>query len=785
MNPVINPLGAMANYKQFMLYQLVPKGNGKTDKFPFDPVTAKVVSAHDPQYWMSADDAAAYANMFGPEYGVAFVFTDNDPFFFIDIDGCLQDDGQWSAVSIELCNAFPTAAVEISQSGRGLHIFGSYQGVAPEHGCKNASLGLEMYHTSRFVALTGDSIVGDCNGDFTQHLQPVIAKYFPPTQSGTLEDWSDAAIPEWNGPEDDDILISKMLQAKSAGAMFGNKASFADLWNNNEIKLTAAYPSLNDVDPYDRSSADAALAQHLAFWTGKNHERIHRLMLRSGLVREKWKGHKKYLKEMTITRAVNNQGDVYNNGSNDTIDKTTEATEILNTDGTYTTGFQYLGPTQIQEYFKGCVYIQKQHRMLVPGGTIMKPEQFKAYYGGYEFEIDGQNSKTTTNAFEAFCENRSVRLPKVLTTCFRPEVPEGTIIFEDNETMVNTYSPVVTARVKGDPTLFLNHMIKLCPDERDRKIYLSYMAALVQYPSAKFQWCPLMQGTEGNGKSLIARCMAFAVGSKYTHLPDAQDLGNAFNGWLLDKLLIIVEEIFISHKRELIERIKPWITNERVEIQRKGVDQFTGDNISNWFLFTNFKDAIIVKDDGRRYAIFYTPQQTKRDIVKWGMDGEYFPVIYNWLKHQQGYEIVNEYLHTYQIEDEFNPAILSQRAPVTTSTAEAIELSVGSIEQEIVECIAQGRPGFAGGWVSSSALDKLLAELKAERLIPRNKRRLILQDMGYDWHPHLVGGRVHNVIIAEGAKPKLFIKEGNLAITLTSPADISKCYSTAQGYPEL
>lgn len=771
MNSAINPLGAMANYKQFMLYQLVPKDNGKTDKFPYDPVTTKVVSAHESQYWMSADEAAAHANLFGPEFGVAFVFTENDPFFFIDIDECLQNDGQWSPIASELCNAFPTAAVEVSQSGRGLHIFGSYQGIMPEHGCKNAAQGLEMYHTGRFVALTGDSITGDCNGDFTQHLPPVINKYFPPGQITTPEDWRDVAVPEWSGPEDDNALIQKMLQSGSGKSMFGNKASFSDLWDNNEVKLSLAYPPLNTVDPYDRSSADAALAQHLAFWTGKNHERIHRLMWLSKLVREKWTGHKKYLKEMTITRAVSKQTDVYNNGQAP--------------DGNYTTGFQYLGPTQIQDYFKGCVYIQRQHRMLVPGGTIMKPEQFKAFYGGYEFEIDGQNSKTTTNAFEAFVENRGVRLPKVLTTCFRPGVPEGTIIAEDNETMVNTYSPVVTARVKGDPTLFLNHMIRLCPDERDRKIYLSYMAALLQYPNAKFQWCPLMQGTEGNGKSLIARCMAFAIGSKYTHLPDAQDLGNAFNGWLLDKLLIIVEEIFISHKRELIERIKPWITNERVEIQRKGVDQFTGDNISNWFLFTNFKDGIIVKEDGRRYAIFYTPQQTRRDLVKWGMDGEYFPIIYNWLKYQQGYEIVNEYLHTYPIEDEFNPAISSQRAPLTTSTAEAIELSIGSIEQEIAECIAQGKPGFAGGWVSSSALDKLLAELKAERLIPRNKRRLILQDMGYDWHPHLAGGRVHNVIIAEGAKPKLFIKNDNPHISLTLPADIAKCYSTAQGYLEL
>ena len=60
------------------------------------------------------------------------------------------------------------------------------------------------------------------------------------------------------------------------------------------------------------------------------------------------------------------------------------------------------------------------------------------------------------------------------------------------------------------------------------------------------------------------------------------------------------------------------------------------------------------KDD-RRFAIFYTAQQSMADIVKDGMGGNYFPELYNWLK-RDGYAIVTDYLKNYSIPVELNPA---------------------------------------------------------------------------------------------------------------------------------
>lgn len=297
-------LAGMAAYRQFILYKLVP-GPVKTQKFPCDFRTGQVVSAHDPQYWTDAQTAIAACANYGSNYGVGFTFTNQDNFWFLDIDNCLQADNTWSPLAISLCNYFSGCAVEVSQSGKGLHIFGS--GKVPAHQCKNTSLGLEFYSHSRFVALTGIGVIGSC-GFSADHLLPgLVSTYFDNgNQEATSGDWTEGPCEGWNGPTDDEELIRRAIRSKSINAAFGNKASFQDLWEGNVEALARTYP--DELRGYDSSSADAALAQHLAFWTGCDCARMERLMLRSGLVRDKF-DRADYLPR-TISNAVARQVDI-------------------------------------------------------------------------------------------------------------------------------------------------------------------------------------------------------------------------------------------------------------------------------------------------------------------------------------------------------------------------------------------------------------------------------------------------------------------------------------------
>ena len=504
MNKLPEALAPLAAYKQFILYT-------EADKYPRHPTTGALCNAHDPAVQMDATTALAIAEA-SPGYGVGFVFTGQDPFFFLDIDGCKEPDGSWSPLAIDLCTQLSGAAVEVSMSGRGLHIIGT--GPTPAHGCKNIPLGIELYTEGRYVALTGSGAVGSVL-HHPEGLNGLVSAHFAPSQAVETSEWTNKPVEAWKGPEDDFKLIEKMLASRSAGAVFGNRATIQDLWNGEDDALATAYPDQTGDRGFDHSSADAALCQHLAFWTGKDCERIDRLFRMSKLTRDKWVDREDY-RRMTIIHAVSHCTAVYGGK---------RKAEIVEADGMLPEGDRIMTITQVAEFFKGFVYVRDVHRVYTPDGALLKPDQFKAYYAGRLWAMDAYNDDKTKNAFEAFVENRALTFPRAHSICFRPELPSGAMVEEDGPALVNTYTPAYVTRTPGDASPFLTLLQRMLPNDNDRAILLAYMASLVQNPGVKFQWCPLLQGVEGNGKTFLMKCMTRAVGQRYTHLPNAQDFG--------------------------------------------------------------------------------------------------------------------------------------------------------------------------------------------------------------------------------------------------------------------
>lgn len=769
----ISSASAGAGGSHFIISKIVV-AQPKNKKFPCD-VKGEVVSLHDaPRHTL--DKAKQICELLGPEYRPA-VILNGDGRFCIDIDGAYDhQNSQWSALSSELVTTFAGAYVEVSQSHTGLHIFGFADNL-PEHRCKNIPLGLELYSKDRFIVL-GVNGKGDMSKNFNVELNKTVAQFFPPNTDTKDIGWTNAPCEGSFPIADDDLLIAKACDTKgSAVSIFGNKATFKDLWERNVEALAASYP--DSEREYDQSSADASLAQHLAFWTGNNCERIERLMRRSALYRDKWDKHKSYI-QRTVQNAVSQQSTFYSVGAPIQVVKPEEVT--VSSEPVLRSGFQFMAVSQQLDHFKGCVYVAETHRILTPNGVQLKSEQFNAMYGGYVFTLDDSHEKTTKKAWEAFTESQAVMFAKVDRVTFRPDLPAGEIIIEDGLRMVNSYVPVTVESRPGDVSRFLNHLAKNFPNANDRQILLSYMAAVVQYKGVKFKWSPLIQGVEGNGKTLYTMCLMAAVGERYSHMPPAQEIGEKFNAWLFDKIFIGVEDIYVpEQKLELIETLKPMITGERLAKRAMQTDQVMHRLCANFIFNSNHKNAVRKTINDRRFAIFYTAQQDKLDLLRDNMTGDYFSKLYDWLKYEGGFAMVTNYLENYQIPVGYNPAVDCQRAPDTSSTLEAVESSRGSVEMEILEAIDEGRTGFAGGWISSKAVDKLLKEMRAERQIPLNKRRDMLMSLGYDWHPALKDGRSNSVIMIDGGKPRLFIKQGHIHANLTNPADVVRHYAAAQG----
>lgn len=767
---------ALAQYPQFILYKLVEKKE-KKDKIPINYRTGEAANPFDKSVQLKIE-AALFHLRNHKNCGIGFVLTEQDPFWFLDIDNCLQfinGQHQWSKLSHDLISYFPNAAIEISTSLKGLHIIGS--GKIPIHSCKNKELGIEFYHERRFIALTGINATGNAEIDFSNILPGFIKQYFNPLKSENLEEGLDNSFTHI---EDDKKLISIALTSQSVASTFGTKASFLSLWEKDVSVLEKIFPS-NDSREYDYSAADAALAQHLAFYTANDNTRIKKLMWESGLIREKW-NRPDYL-DRTISFACSKQKNFYQQQPKQMAitqkietDLATEQPQLMMVNGS-----TFLEVQSQLKLFEGCVYVQDEHRILIPSGDLLDQGQFRATYGGYTFVMDLQNQRTSRNAWEAFTESQAFKKISAQTTCFLPEKPPASLLMQDDKIAVNLYRPIKVLRRTGNVDFFKRHISILLPNQNDQLILICYLAALIQYKGIKFQWAPFIQGVQGNGKGLILTCMVNAIGHRYCHLPSSNELYEKYNGFLYGTMLIGIDEMFIEGKdnNHVMEKMKVWITEEYQQIRRMHTDQVMKKVCCNFIILSNYKDGIRKIKSDRRYATFFTAQQDETHLMRDGLTREYFRNIWNTLKNKNGFEMITDFLYDYKIPDEYNPAN-KDSVPLTSSTEEHIEKSRGSIDLEVIEHIERGTPGFRGGFISLMQFDKLLSEMARGRNLIRAKREEILKSLGYELHTKLPGGRVNSSVLPDGARTKLYVIKGHPSLQLTNVKEIEKAYTKAQ-----
>jgi hypothetical protein len=312
-------LAALSNRRIFILYRLVAGEDGKTDKVPCDPRSGGNIDSQNPANWLLPDDALEAVDVWTLSgftfptlgYGVGLVIHPDTKFFFLDLDSCREGAG-WQPHAVAFLARFPRAAREVSVSGTGLHVFGSYAGERPLHRVKNKDYHAELYTGGRFAALGTDG-GGDIFADCTAELLSFAEQFFPPrAENEDAQGWTTGPVAAWKGPEDDDELLRRAMRSHGANAAFNGRASFADLWTGNLDALVKSFPSSSGHGAYDGSSADLALVNHLSFWTGSNSERMLRLMMRDDckLRRDKWARVDNYLVP-TILRACVDQTEWY------------------------------------------------------------------------------------------------------------------------------------------------------------------------------------------------------------------------------------------------------------------------------------------------------------------------------------------------------------------------------------------------------------------------------------------------------------------------------------------
>ncbi|MFN3213746.1 MAG: phage/plasmid primase, P4 family [Henriciella sp.] len=301
---------------QFINWRLIER-NGKHAKVPCD-TKGHAIDPLDSQNWIDHPTAKKTG------FSVGFVLTENDPYFFLDLDKCFDHEtNDWSYEAKQIVSLFPGAWGEVSQSGAGLHIFGKCDKSLLKNSRNKWDGWKEFYTQRRFIAF-GPSGWARIHGvevdrDWTEVLKSIVPEReelanpsLPGIAHPDFEKYQlpDGCDPNYSALESDDELIDRARRSRSLASSFGQKASFEDLWIKREIVLSEYYPGDNKLDGFDRSSADLALMNHLAFWTGKDARRMDRLFRQSALIRPKYEKRPDY-RHATIMKAIRSCAEVY------------------------------------------------------------------------------------------------------------------------------------------------------------------------------------------------------------------------------------------------------------------------------------------------------------------------------------------------------------------------------------------------------------------------------------------------------------------------------------------
>ena len=117
----------------------------------------------------------------------------------------------------------------------------------------------------------------------------------------------------------------------------------------------------------------------------------------------------------------------------------------------------------------------------------------------------------------------------------------------------------------------------------------------------------VMISGQGTGKGTLIEFLELLLRSiNVVSVAGVERITGRFNTVLQGKRLVNINEMS-STKEEFkrnFDTIKTYITDPTIEIEPKGVDSYKVNNISNFVMFSQHRDSIIVEGTDRRYAVF-------------------------------------------------------------------------------------------------------------------------------------------------------------------------------------
>ena len=354
------------------------------------------------------------------------------------------------------------------------------------------------------------------------------------------------------------------------------------------------------------------------------------------------------------------------------------------------------------QWLKDWVYVSDKDRFYrMDSDEWLSIQGFNAKFNR-ELPVGEDGSIGKTAAWVAL---EDYKIPTVTRPVYLPWAPSLFDMY--GVQCVNSYRPSSVPKAvdnlspqgKRAVAVVMRHLNLICGSRTSVvQTWVDWMAHNVQRPGVKVRWAPLIKGVEGDGKSVLGSLMAAVMGKPNVRNVSPKVLGTDFTGWGEGSALVVLEEIKLTghNRHDILNAVKPFITNDTVEIHRKGQDGYDGVNTSNYLAFTNFSDALPLTDTDRRWWIVFSPFYNLSDlaaVIKAGPPSEVLAEYFDELNAtvQQHWAELRRWLLDHPISESFKP---NSAAPMTEEKSVMVGMSVSDDEMTVREMLEKGGPGI-------------------------------------------------------------------------------------------
>lgn len=301
----------------------------------------------------------------------------------------------------------------------------------------------------------------------------------------------------------------------------------------------------------------------------------------------------------------------------------------------------------------------------------------------------------------------------VHNTMYLPTMWNGNPIFEiDGIRYLNTYNDIWTP--KTDDSWHQHDAWQICEQHlrnilpNDWREVLMFMAHNVQFPGKKILWAPIIVGIQGDGKTVLAKMMAAAMGAKNTKVVGLQATRSEFNSWAEGSCLAVFEEIRApGHSRhDFMNKLKELITNDVIDVVAKGRDGRNVVNTQNYMALSNFRDALAIDEHDRRWGVFFTKFKDRSEVIS-TFDHDYWSRLNDYAI--KGFPSV---LRGWLMSIDLSSFDRNAGPKMTEAKIAMAKNSMNEHTQSVQEAIEIGGRGVSREIVSTRCLSTLLGDLE-------------------------------------------------------------------------